>query len=182
MNRITFPLCSHDIRLLRSFFPTAHASTVRRRTVYAGNKVAKRSRSRLAMDGHGDLNNSHAAREVLELAVDPADRYRSFAIETHEDDTAVRHLYRPFLLPEPFAADDWVAQLELDTGLKMVESEILGRKRDRVRILVLYGSLRSRYVIASPVFWSTNNRNSCSWHLATRVVGRVSQTLKLTLI
>jgi arsenical resistance protein ArsH len=34
--------------------------------------------------------------------------------------------------------------LELSTVLKTVESEILGKKLDRLRILVLYGSLRNR--------------------------------------
>lgn len=149
MNRIALPSpsCSHHIPLLRSFFTTTLASTIRHQTVSAGNKAAKRSRSGLAMDGHGDLNNSHAARATVELAVDPADRYRSLAIQAHEDDAAVRQLYRPFILPEPFAADDWVAQLELGTTLKMVESETLGSKPDRLRILVLYGSLRNRYVL-----------------------------------
>ncbi|POR38855.1 NADPH-dependent FMN reductase ArsH [Tolypocladium paradoxum] len=96
------------------------------------------------MNGHGDLNNSHAARTAVELAVDPAYSHRSFAIQAHEDDASVRDRYRPFLLAEPVAADDWVAQLELSAALKMVKSEILDRKHDRVRILVLYGSLRSR--------------------------------------
>ncbi|KND89025.1 NADPH-dependent FMN reductase ArsH [Tolypocladium ophioglossoides CBS 100239] len=96
------------------------------------------------MNGHGDLNNSHSVRTAVELAVDPAYSHRSFATSAHEDDAAIRRRYRPFLLAEPFAATDWVAQLELSTALKMVESEILDRKCDRLRILVLYGSLRSR--------------------------------------
>ncbi|RYP31689.1 hypothetical protein DL767_005602 [Monosporascus sp. MG133] len=89
------------------------------------------------MNGHGDLNNTHAARAVVDLAVDSAYSHRSFAIEVHEDDAAVRDRYRPFLLSEHFAADDWVAQLELSTTLRMVKSEILDPKRDRLRILVL---------------------------------------------
>ncbi|RYP09701.1 hypothetical protein DL764_001127 [Monosporascus ibericus] len=97
-----------------------------------------------AMNGHGDLNNTHAARATADLAVDSAYSHRSFAIDVHEDDPAVRDRYRPFLLSEHFAADDWVAQLELSTTLRMVKSEILDPKLDRLRILVLYGSLRTR--------------------------------------
>lgn len=98
------------------------------------------------MNGHGDLNNSHAMREAVQLTVDPTYRYMSLAIGADEDDSRVRALYRPFLLPDVFAADDWVAQLELSTSLKMVESQILDQKGDRLRILVLYGSLRNRWV------------------------------------
>lgn len=95
------------------------------------------------MDGHGDLNNVHSARATSELPADPSYRYRSLAIEDAED-AVDRRLYRPFLLPGSFAAGDWVAQLELSTVLKLVESEILEKKQERLRILVLYGSLRSR--------------------------------------
>lgn len=96
------------------------------------------------MNGHRDLNNTHAARRAVELSADPAYRYRSLAIEASDDDAAIRQLYRPFILPDPFAANDWVGQLELSIGLKLVESEILSRNQPRLRILVLYGSLRSR--------------------------------------
>jgi arsenic resistance protein ArsH len=96
------------------------------------------------MNGHGDLNNSHAARQVVELPVDPGYRYRSLAIEANDDDAAIRQLYRPFIMHESFAADDWVEHLELSTVLKLVESEILVKNQPRLRILVLYGSLRNR--------------------------------------
>lgn len=100
------------------------------------------------MTEHGDLNNSHAAREKVELAVDPTYHGKSFAIAEAADDATVRQLYRPFLLPPSAAANDWVAELELSTVLKFVESELRNNKRDRIRILVLYGSLRMRQVIA----------------------------------
>ncbi|KID84990.1 arsenical resistance protein ArsH [Metarhizium guizhouense ARSEF 977] len=96
------------------------------------------------MNGHGDLNNSHASRAAVELSVDPAYSHQSFAIQANEDDAVIRDRYRPFLLRDQLAADDWVAQLELSTGLKMVQTEILDKKLDRLRILVLYGSLRTR--------------------------------------
>ncbi|KAH8904070.1 arsenate resistance ArsH [Coniochaeta sp. PMI_546] len=96
------------------------------------------------MNGHGDLNNTHAARAAAQLIADPAYAHRSFAIKADEDDPSIRASYRPFLLPEDFAADDWIARLELSTALRLVESEILHKNQDRLRILVLYGSLRSR--------------------------------------
>ncbi|KAH8747622.1 flavoprotein-like protein [Diaporthe sp. PMI_573] len=99
------------------------------------------------MHGHGDLNNVHAARDADNLDVDPAYDGRSLAICAPDDDKSVRDHYRPFLISESLSGDtaaDWVAQLELSTTLKMVETEILARGLDRLRILVLYGSLRSR--------------------------------------
>jgi arsenic resistance protein ArsH len=98
----------------------------------------------VAMNGHGDLNNIHAARAAAQLTVDPAYAHRTFAIDAQEDDPTIRSTYRPFLLPDEFQADDWIAKLELSTVLRLVESEILLKKQDRLRILVLYGSLRSR--------------------------------------
>ncbi|KAJ9130441.1 NADPH-dependent FMN reductase ArsH [Pleurostoma richardsiae] len=96
------------------------------------------------MNGRGDLNNLHAARASAGLAVDPAYASRTSAIAEDEDEPAIRECYRPFLLPDHSPTDDWVEQLELSTALKMVKSEILDRKQDRLRILVLYGSLRNR--------------------------------------
>ena len=59
-------------------------------------------------------------------------------------DAEIRAKYRSFLLPEEFVADDWVSKLELSTALKLVEAEVLSKNLERLRILVLYGSLRSR--------------------------------------
>ncbi|EPE04215.1 arsenic resistance protein [Ophiostoma piceae UAMH 11346] len=109
-----------------------------------GRHLIQHTRTHATMNGHGDLSNFHAMRPSLELAVDPAYIGASFGITADEDEPAVRGRYRPFLLPENDAADDWVAQLELSTALKLVESEILEKKLDRLRILVLYGSLRDR--------------------------------------
>ncbi|KAB5585237.1 flavo protein-like protein [Coniochaeta sp. 2T2.1] len=96
------------------------------------------------MNGHGDLNNTHAIRAAAQLVVDPAYAHQSFAIPPHEDDADIRAKYRPFLLPDEFLTDDWISKLELSTALKLVESEVLSKNQDRLRILVLYGSLRSR--------------------------------------
>ncbi|KAG5792631.1 hypothetical protein H9Q69_008337 [Fusarium xylarioides] len=96
------------------------------------------------MKGHGDLNNPHAGRTAVELTPDPAHAYRSLAIDLAKDDPKVREKYRPFILEDKFIEDDWVAELELSTAIQMAQSEILDKGLDRLRILVLYGSLRSR--------------------------------------
>lgn len=144
--------CVHKARLfstqkssfLPSSFNSLRPSKLGRTAFYACTKPAQRQPNSLTMNGHRDLNNTHAARRAVELSADPAYRYRSLAIEASDDDAAIRQLYRPFILPDPFAANDWVGQLELSIGLKLVESEILSRNQPRLRILVLYGSLRSR--------------------------------------
>ncbi|KAK4062767.1 hypothetical protein Purlil1_14189 [Purpureocillium lilacinum] len=130
-------------RPLRLVSPKVHSSTLpTQRTPF--HTTEPRPCPARAMNGHGDLNNAHVMREVLQLTVDPTYRYRSLAIGPDEDDFRIRELYRPFLLSDAFATNDWVAQQELSTALKMVESQILGKQNDRLRILVLYGSLRSR--------------------------------------
>ncbi|CVK84939.1 related to arsenic resistance protein ArsH [Fusarium mangiferae] len=98
----------------------------------------------LKMNGHGDLNNSHAGRTAVELTPDPAFAYRSLAIDPSDDPSEVREKYRPFILEQKHINDDWIAELELSTAIQMVQSEILDKGLDRLRILVLYGSLRSR--------------------------------------
>jgi arsenic resistance protein ArsH len=93
---------------------------------------------------NGDLNNTSAERARIELAVDPAYSGVSLAIPSSEDDPAIRQSYRPFLHDGEEAKDDWVAQLELSTALKVVQSQILKRGDDRLRVVVLYGSMRQR--------------------------------------
>ena len=93
---------------------------------------------------NGDLNNTSAERARAELAVDPAYDGISFAIPSSEDDPDIRKSYRPFLQDGEEVKDDWVAQLELSTALKMVETQILKRGDDRLRVVVLHGSMRQR--------------------------------------
>jgi arsenic resistance protein ArsH len=93
---------------------------------------------------NGDLNNTAAERIRNELEVDPAYRSRSFAIPESQDDPEIRRNYRPFLLDDETSRSDWVSQLELSTALKMVESQTLNSGQNRLRVLVLHGSLRSR--------------------------------------
>ncbi|KAG7285857.1 hypothetical protein NEMBOFW57_008151 [Staphylotrichum longicolle] len=92
----------------------------------------------------GDLNNTEAARERPLPVADPVFRFRSFPIHACDDDPEVRRRYRPFLLDDEISSSDWITKLELATAAKMVETEILSQGKDRLRVLVLYGSLRSR--------------------------------------
>ena len=97
----------------------------------------------------GDLNNTEAMRVHLRPDLDPQYQFRSFAIPPGDDDPVVRKQYRPFLLDEGISDSDWIAKLELGTAAKMVDTELLAQKKDRLRILVLYGSLRTRSVVLS---------------------------------
>ena len=61
-----------------------------------------------------------------------------------QDDAVVRSKYRPFLLDERVAESDWISKLELDTVEQMVQADLHANNGERLRVLVLYGSLRSR--------------------------------------
>jgi arsenic resistance protein ArsH len=100
--------------------------------------------ARMASTTNGDLNNTAAERARKELAIDPGYAKRSFAISTSQDDQEVRKSYRPFLLSEGVAEDDWIAQLELSTVLRMVDLQIFQHGGERLRVLVLHGSMRKR--------------------------------------
>ncbi|KAF2744539.1 arsenate resistance ArsH [Sporormia fimetaria CBS 119925] len=98
----------------------------------------------MATTTNGDLNNTAAERTRTEIEIDPAYHRTSFAIPASEDDASIRETYRPFLLPDTHSNNDWISHLELSTTLKMVESQILKTSSDRLKVLVLYGSLRQR--------------------------------------
>lgn len=68
--------------------------------------------------------------------------YRSLALLPSEDNPDVRAKYRPFVVGDD-AADDWINQLELSTAMDMAE-ENLRSTNERLKVLVLYGSLRKR--------------------------------------
>lgn len=96
---------------------------------------------------HGDLNNTEVLRKTVALPPDPEYLRKSLAIPTEEDDRDVRAQLRPFLLPDEVTANDWVSKLELSTALKMAEADMQKTGGDRLKVVILYGSLRSRYVI-----------------------------------
>lgn len=74
----------------------------------------------------------------------PQPSFRTLAIPESEDDPKIREKYRPFLLNPQQAAEDWANRLELDTVLDMAEQD-LKTTQNRIKVLVLYGSLRKRY-------------------------------------
>lgn len=67
----------------------------------------------------------------------------NLAISESEDDPAIRAKYRPFLLPQDLQKDDWISKLELEHVINVAE-ENLSRTGERLKVLVLYGSLRKR--------------------------------------
>jgi arsenic resistance protein ArsH len=68
---------------------------------------------------------------------------RSLALSESEDDIDIRRKYRPFILSAGGAAEDWVSSLELTTVLNMAENDLRDTNK-RLKVLVLYGSLRRR--------------------------------------
>jgi arsenical resistance protein ArsH len=64
------------------------------------------------------------------------------AISEADDDAKIRAKYRPFLLEPEVEATDWISELELETVISMVENHIANKSR--LKVLVLYGSLRKR--------------------------------------
>lgn len=93
---------------------------------------------------NGDLNNTAAERVRAQIVTDPEYRSTSLAIPANEDDASIRQTYRRFLLDDIHSSRDWIAKLELSTILKMVDSQILRTGGERIRVLVLYGSMRER--------------------------------------
>lgn len=92
----------------------------------------------------GDLNNTASMRKVDKIIANPELAHLSLAIPVNEEhDTDTRAKYRPFLLEDAVAAGDWVARLELATATEMAQNDIAFTGQ-RLRILVLYGSLRNR--------------------------------------
>ncbi|KAL4891500.1 flavoprotein-like protein [Aspergillus ambiguus] len=65
----------------------------------------------------------------------------SLALSRSEDDPDIRQKYRPFILEGDAA--DWIDALELTTALNMAEAN-LQATNERLKVLVLYGSLRRR--------------------------------------
>lgn len=99
----------------------------------------------------GDLNNVSAMRDTREMPIDPAYAHRSLAIRPEDDDASIRSKYRPFIIDNnndddvgvTDAENDWVDRLELSTVVKMAEED-LERTGERIKVLVLTGSLRKR--------------------------------------
>lgn len=79
-----------------------------------------------------------------ELKADEAYLHRSLEIPESEDETEIREKYRPFLHSENITENDWISKLELSTVLKMSEEDIENSGEGRLKVMVLYGSMRKR--------------------------------------
>lgn len=129
------------MKIYRSILSIGVRSTITSRPLRTSLSFART----MATIPNGDLNNTSAERARTELDIDPAYQGRSLAIPPSEDDVEIRKAYRPFILEGKDAEDDWVAQLELSTALKMVDTQLLQRGDERLKVVVLHGSMRSRY-------------------------------------
>ncbi|KAL3422258.1 arsenic resistance protein [Phlyctema vagabunda] len=86
--------------------------------------------------------SSPVTSQHIQNAVTLADD-NSITLSEKDDDTVIRTKYRPFLLDPAIEAKDWIADLELERTIKMVVDN-LETTDHRLKVLVLYGSLRKR--------------------------------------
>ncbi|KAH7031892.1 flavoprotein-like protein [Macrophomina phaseolina] len=93
---------------------------------------------------NGDLNNTEASRPIVEYRTQREYLSRSLAILASQDDSGVRKCYRPYLLDEETTKNDWISKLEITTAMKMADEELQKNGGDRLKVLVLYGSMRER--------------------------------------
>ncbi len=71
-------------------------------------------------------------------------KIRTLAIPEHQDELQIRKKYRPFILETP-PEEDWIDKLELETVMDMAGKDLRATNK-RLKVLVLYGSLRRRSV------------------------------------
>lgn len=91
---------------------------------------------------------SHAASNLAKtFATMPSASYQSapLAIAAKDDDNTIRRKHRPFIHDNVHVTEnDWVAKLELSTVESLVAADLESTQGNRLKVLVLYGSLRSR--------------------------------------
>lgn len=85
---------------------------------------------------------STALPQVAANTCQPDTLFRSLSLPEHEDNPDIRQKYRPFILNDN-ATRDWINELDLATALDMAEQNLRDTK-ERLKVLVLYGSLRRR--------------------------------------
>ncbi len=89
------------------------------------------------------LNLTSATRPFVTMRQGADSGVHSLAIRDCDDEAGIREKYRPFLLDKEDSKADWVAELELDTVTTMA-AENMQRTGERLKVMVLYGSLRKR--------------------------------------
>lgn len=128
---------------MKKFRPLLHVRLLSAR-LHSTNIMAPYLEDRVEHDtSMGDLNNVSSMRAFEKPKRNPEYAYKSLAIPDRSEDAEFRKRYRPFLLDDNIQDTDWVSQLELATVTKMVEEDIQ-KTGQRLRVLVLYGSLRQR--------------------------------------
>ncbi|KAI9147466.1 NADPH-dependent FMN reductase ArsH [Paramyrothecium foliicola] len=90
---------------------------------------------------HGPGQGPHL--DLPKVNSDFAHNTLTLPLDEEQDDPSIRVKYRPFILSSDVAAHDWISELELDTVTAMAQED-LKRTGSRLKILVLYGSLRKR--------------------------------------
>lgn len=89
----------------------------------------------------GDPNNIASMPKARKIIAKPEFANCSLAMSLKADDKIAK--YRPFLLDDTIFKNDWVSTLELATVTEMTQRDT-AINGQRLRVLVLYGSLRSR--------------------------------------
>lgn len=136
----------HQHRLLlgaRSYTPTMSPHSVQMNGVASPHQHQTQYSINESTPAQGDLNNVASMRQTEEILGNPDFAYRSLAIPAEEDGNELRTKYRPFILDPVIAEDDWVAKLELATATEMAHRDLINTG-ERLKVLVLYGSLRQR--------------------------------------
>ncbi|CAG8395752.1 unnamed protein product [Penicillium salamii] len=81
-------------------------------------------------------------QQVAAASRESSAAYRTLALSPGEDSPYIRQKYRPFILDNE-APEDWINNLELNSAVDMAEVN-LRATNERLKVLVLYGSLRRR--------------------------------------
>lgn len=146
ITRLTRRVPSKSISLLESGLRVRALSSRPEFSRYFQATASRKMSTQAKPVVNGDLNNTEVLRKTVALPPDPAYLKTSSALPANEDDESIRSTLRPFLLPEDVTANDWISKLELSTALKMSEADFERTGGDRLKVMVLYGSLRSRYI------------------------------------
>ncbi|KAK2754292.1 hypothetical protein FQN54_007172 [Arachnomyces sp. PD_36] len=97
-----------------------------------------------AMNGHTSSPFQAKVNASISSSFSPGSSPRSLSIPESEDDSEIREKYRPFILSTEKPEDDWVNDLELDSVMNLMENQLRSPDGARLKVLVLYGSLRRR--------------------------------------
>lgn len=135
---IVFALGRKEVGLLKRSPP----SSIRKLSSTKHHLIDMAANSAIATS-NGDLNNVSSMRKGQVLMTDHSFAFTSLAIPEETDDAQIRRTYRPFLMNLSKPNTDWVNRLELAKVTQM-SHESIESTGERLKILVLYGSLRAR--------------------------------------